>query len=494
MRVLFIIILVLVGALLVLPYFFGKNAEKEYMMIEARIAESLQPGIVKITDQSYDRGWFSSKAETVYSITGTISEDDDGDGEEGEILSIKSQDTIYHGPVPIGPLLKAHIPVVPVLGVIESTAVLVPGPDSGLEQYIKGLPPILSKTVLGLSGGGVAQITVPGLQSADEDESAYASWTGIEGVIKFTPGFEEIDSTIESKMLSLKSDEVELTLEGLKGESDITYTDAGADVSLPLGTAVFNIESMNIMSLDEETGEIDELSIKNLNFDGSTEESAGALTSVHSLSFEEAKVSNLTYGPGGYNFALRNIDKTAWAEIQEILEEQRENGDETDEATQDDFLAKLMSILPLLVQKSPELEISDLHLETGQGDLKGGLFIAISGEGLEDPEMALNPLFLLAALSANAELSVTKTLLEDAMLGFNVEEIQDEISEGKLDELSEDEIQTLAAERSKFDINELTSQNVLVLEGDRYVMKAEYTTGQVLLNGNPLGLDALLGQ
>ena len=78
--------------------------------------------------------------------------------------------------------------------------------------------------------------------------------------------------------------------------------------------------------------------------------------------------------------------------------------------------------------------------------------------------------------------------------GLNVEEIQDEISEGKLDELSEDEIQTLAAERSKFDINELTSQNVLVLEGDRYIMEAEYTTGQVLLNGNPLGLDQLLGQ
>ena len=80
------------------------------------------------------------------------------------------------------------------------------------------------------------------------------------------------------------------------------------------------------------------------------------------------------------------------------------------------------------------------------------------------------------------------------MHGFNVEEIQDEIKSGALSNLKEEEIEKLALERTRYDIGELTSQNTLVLEGDRYVLKAEYTPGQILLNGTPLDLGTLLGQ
>lgn len=153
-----------------------------------------------------------------------------------------------------------------------------------------------------------------------------------------------------------------------------------------------------------------------------------------------------------------------------------------------------MNILPELVKKSPEIELTKLSLETGAGSLEGHLLISVDGSGLANPDLASNPLFLLMAVAASAELSVTKSLLENAMTGINNDEIRDEIKSGKLKQLSDKEVVSLAEQRAADDINQLTSQNILVLEGDRYILKGEFETGQITLNGTPIDLNSLLGQ
>lgn len=479
MRVVFIIILVVLGILLALPYWFGLNTEKEYGNLITGFSEAEN---ITVADKSYKRGWLSSKARTTYVFTGS--------GEE--IFEIVNEDTIYHGPIPLEPLFKGQGSILPVLAVINSKAGLIPAPDSEYKDLIRGLPPIMHYTVLSLNGGGETTINMPGVESKLSEEDEYFTWSGLTGVIKFEPGFKNMVTFIESNGLAIKSDNLELTLNGVAGESDITYE--GEDYYLPLGAALFNIDSIYIRSRDKETGEFEDLSVKNIRFEGSTEDLAGTLTSVHSLGFDEVTIGDLKYGPGGYKFALRNIDKSAWKNVQKILQEAGKRPEQDDTEEPNEYLAELMGVLPELVRKSPELEISDLFIETGEGDLRGSLFLAIDGTGLQDPEIALNPLFLLAAITANAELSVTKTLLEDALYGFNTEEVQDEINSGTLNPMTEEEIEKLSRERTEKDLEELSSQQIFVLKDGRYALVAEYTPGQILLNGNPLGLDTLFGQ
>jgi|GEM_PF-1112490 len=479
MRVVFIIILVVLGIFLALPYWFGINAEKEY---ESLIGSFSEAENITVVDESYKRGWLSSQTQTTFTVTGS----------EGEIFRIHNEDTIYHGPIPPGPLFKGQISPLPVLAVIESKAALTPAPESEYEDLIRGLPPIMYNTVLSLNGGGTTKINMPGIESKLGEDDEYFTWSGLKGTIKFEPGFKDMNTSFESEGLTIKSDDLQLTLSGVNGKSNIRYE--GDNYYLPLGTASFDVEAISARSKDKETGEFDDLRVKNLSFQGSTEDLAGTLTSIHTLGFEEITVGELTYGPGGYKLALRNIDKSSWKNIQKILQEARDKPKQESQEESNEYLAELMGVLPELVKKSPELEISELVLETGEGDLRGNLFIAIDGTGLTDPDMALNPLFLLAAITANAELSVATTLLEEAMHGFNAEEIEDEIKNGALSPLSDQEIDKLARERTRKDIGDLTSQSILVLEEDRYVLNAEYTPGQILLNGNPLDLDTLLGQ
>ncbi len=479
MRVVFIIILVILGILLALPYWFGINTEKEYGNLIEGFSEAEN---ITVVDKSYKRGWLSSKAQTTYVFTGS----------KGEILKIHNEDTIYHGPIPLQPLFKGQVSPLPALAVIDSKAGLIPAPDSEYEDLIRGLPPIMHNTVLSMNGGGATTINMPGVETKLSEEDEYFTWSGLTGVIKFGPGFKNMVTFIESTGLAIKSDDLELTLNGVAGESDIAYE--GEDYYLPLGAALLNVDSIYIRSRDKETGEFEDLSVKNIKFEGSTEDLAGTLTSVHSLGFDEVTIGDLTYGPGGYKFALRNIDKSSWKNIQKILKEASKQPKQENSEESNKYLAEMMGVLPELVKKSPELTISDLFIKTGEGDLRGSLFLAIDGTGLSDPDMALNPLFLLAAINANAELSVTKTLLEEALHGFNTEEIQDEINSGDLEPMSEEEIEKLSKERTEKDIEELTSQSILVLKDDRYVLIAEYTPGQILLNGKPLGLDTLLGQ
>ena len=480
MRVTFIIILVLLGVLLGLPYWFGVNAEKEYANLENILESQLESGNIVIIDKSYERGWFSSKAQTTLALTDA----------EGEILRLRDQDTIYHGPIPLGPLFKGKLSPIPVTAVIDSTSVLIPGPDSEYKELTGKLPPIFLRTALNLDGGGTTDISMPGIDSETGEEGEYIVWSGVIGKLDFGPGFKEIAASIESGGLKIKSEDLNLAVSGLKGDSDIIYQ--GGDYYLPIGSASLSIKDISLESKDEETGELDSLSLKNIEFKGMTENVAGRLNSVHSLWFEEVAVGKLKYGPGGYELTVRNIDKVAWQKIQKLLNESRNITDP--EESREYAAAQIMNILPELVKKSPEIELTKLSLETGAGSLEGHLLISVDGSGLANPDLASNPLFLLMAVAASAELSITKSLLENAMIGINNDEIRDEIKSGKLKQLSDKEIGSLAEQRAADDINQLTSQNILVLEGDRYVLKGEFETGQITLNGTPIDLNSLLGQ
>ena len=480
MRVAFIVILIILGILLALPYWFGIRTEKDYGNLLTNVSQAEN---ITIVDKSYKRGWLSSRAGSTFEVR--VSED--------QTIRIHNEDTIYHGPIPLEPLSKAQVSPLPVLAVIDSKAAFIQAPGSEYESLLRALPPISYMTVLSLNGGGKTEINMPGVESnLSEDGSEYLTWSGLKADIDFGPGFEDMETNINSPGLVIKSEDLELSVSGLSGESDISYE--GDDFYLPLGSATFNLSALSIKTKDEETLEFDELTVDNIRFEGSTEDIEGTLTSVHSLGFDQVSVGDLTYGPGGYKFALRNIDKEAWKQIQNIIQEASDRPQDVNEELSNTEMLKIVSVLPELMRKSPELEISELLIKTGSGDLNGSLFIAIDGSSLEDPEVEFNLFFLLAAITANAELSVTKSLLDEAYQGYNIEEIEDEIKSGELGKLNEDEIKKLAVERTKFDIGELTSQNILVLEDDRYVLNAEYQLGQIILNGTPIGLDSLLGQ
>jgi acyl carrier protein len=72
------------------------------------------------------------------------------------------------------------------------------------------------------------------------------------------------------------------------------------------------------------------------------------------------------------------------------------------------MLGEFMQVIPKLVAKSPEIAISQLTLKTSKGNLDGHLTIRLDGDRVTSLESSV----LMAALQAQADLQISKSLLE----------------------------------------------------------------------------------
>lgn len=478
MRVIIVIVLILLLALLGLPYWFGMETEKTYSNITKDYSKSEH---LTIVDQSYERGWLNSRAETTFILK-------NGDN---ELIKLQQSDTIYHGPIPLQLLFRGKAGIVPVMAMIDSEVLLIPVKESEYSEFIKQLPPMSLMTKLSLSGSGTTDVSMAGVEAQSAEGDRTFKWSGLDGTVNFTQDFREVVSKLESAGIVVDGEDMYVSVSGIKGNSNLNYKTEG--YKQPTGNADFSVEQIILKSTDEESGEEEKISIRNIDIAGSTEVEAGTMSSTHSLSFRELEVGGGKYGPGGYELAVRNIDTESWAQIQELISK-NENMEQTEEA-QEQFMAELMQILPGLVIKSPEIELNNLSLKTNNGSLRGHAIISVDGSNLDNPELAANPLFLITAVRASAKLSVSKPLLDNVITDYKKEELIEDHK--KLGEAlpPDEELQTLAAKDAEEEIDRLVEQKIITKSDDKdYVITASYEMGQVTLNDQPIDLDSLLNQ
>ncbi len=472
MRAILIIIFVLLIAIFGLPYWFGMKAEDEYNNLIEAVSTSEN---LEIVSKSYKRGWLKSSAETTYSIN---------QGEEIPVQLIE-KDTIYHGPIPIGLLSKGRLNLKPVMAVIETKAEISTDAENQYAESINSLPPLDFETSLALNGHGTTIVSIPGIEKKLENGKTL-KWSGLSGVTNFTPELTKVSSNINSSNIEIEDDTFRVRISGVDINSNLYYPTA--NYTNPLGDAEIRIEEFS--SEDKEDSERNKVTLANLQLTASTNQNEGLLNHVHSLEFETLVVGGNSYGPGIYELELRNINKVAFEKIQKELNENQDTQQST--TSSEEIWAQIMKVLPQLLKDSPEIEITKLSIKTGEGELLGHAKIAAKGDDLNDPELAANPLFLLAAVSAELKLVVSKPLLENLLKDYKIEEITDE-KKSKNEKLPDDkELQNLGMSKAQAEITQMVDQNILVIKEGNYEIQAAYRLGQIELNGQPLNLNSLL--
>jgi uncharacterized protein YdgA (DUF945 family) len=154
------------------------------------------------------------------------------------------------------------------------------------------------------------------------------------------------------------------------------------------------------------------------------------------------------------------------------------------------MLAKYAEALPELMKTSPEIEITQVKLTTDEGDFLGKAKIAVDGS---NAAAVTNPLFLLSAVTAHAELTVADRLLKTILQAdFEKDVIEAAKQTGEV-ELSEEEVKALAASKSETRLAELVEKNILVYEDGNFKASADYQAGAVTLNGRPVTLQDMQG-
>ncbi|MEM7007891.1 MAG: YdgA family protein [Thermodesulfobacteriota bacterium] len=475
MRAILVIILVLLIAVVLAPFWFGQKAEDEYNKLLDTVSEVQG---LEITSRSYNKGWLKSSAQVSYQV------------EYGSDESIKvlADDTIYHGPIPIGLIGKGKLMLKPVMAVIESKAELKTDSTQEYAEIINALPPLSAETTIDLNGSGTYESKFDSIDITTKDNRTI-KWSGLDGLGSFTLNPKKASSVFNSSEFMIEDDNAIVTIKDINMESDLLYPTS--DLKNPLGNININFGELSSEGKNDEGP--NKVVLNNFEINASTDQEAQLLNHSHSVSFDELIVTDTSYGPGDYEMEIRNIDKKAMEVLQDALAENYSDIDNSDQSNQL-FLAQVMTVLPDLLKNSPEIEITKLSITTNEGEISGHAIISADGNSLDNPELAANPIFLLAAVSAEADLSVTKALFDNLLKDYKIEEIIDELNQSDEEIPGAKELEILANDRAQSEIAELLEADVLVLENGKYRIQASYRVGQVNLNGNILDLGSLMNQ
>ena len=110
---------------------------------------------------------------------------------------------------------------------------------------------------------------------------------------------------------------------------------------------------------------------------------------------------------------FRRLNGAALLEIQNKTRELRQQqGSMSPEMMQMAIVGKLMEVLPKITANSPEIALSQLTVRTQDGSLEGNMRIAIDGK---KPFSFSKVDEIVAALTADANFTITKTLINKLM-------------------------------------------------------------------------------
>ncbi|HWP92424.1 MAG TPA: YdgA family protein [Thermodesulfobacteriota bacterium] len=462
MRVILIFVALIVLAVVGTTYWFGVEAEKTYKNIQEGLS---QYGNVEIIKRKYNRGWFSSEAETELGIrVGTK-----------KIASLILNDRISHGPIPIRELIGRDSRLKPVQAIINSTIRTIPGTGNELTDLLAEMPPPQIKTTVEIKGHGESLISMPPFAHQDREGNGSIKWQGVYGSAKFSPNFRQITTDIKSPGLELTSDEFELSIKGIEFDSQLRSH--VPDLYNPTGDMNLTIGNVNVENRKPQ----ERYSIEQLKLYGGTELTGDNLVAKSTFSFENLNTGAENYGPGYYEIIIRNIDPSAWAKLQKMLRE-TQGMDTSNETERDLLIGKIIDILPDLIKNSPEVELAKLSLKTDKGEASGRAKVTIDGS---NPKIAKIPFLLLMSVKAEAGFTIPEALTESILQNLARKNLLEKIED--LDEVPKGEdINELSKAAASEQVKKLIEQKILIPEGENLKLDASYERGVFKLNGQPM--------
>ncbi len=370
-----------------------------------------------------------------------------------------------------------------------------------LDKELKDAPALVLDTFISKEGKGKTEFDVPKYQhTVPEDENGgevSIDWQGLEGQFSYPATFEQIKTDLtfsgleitEKNAFSMKLGrltfvaDLDKDLLPIKMTSNLPLLVFEDEMSkliladLALKTAVQKTASQVEISQGElSVGSVNlgiggqtasELNLLKIKFGGEERNETVSFTSR--LSIEKWKLSEAIIGEAlilnhKIEAALDNLDAPATAQLQQTmrdLQNQLNNGKISEDILSFAMFGQLMQLAPDFLAKSPELNLSNIILNTDKGNLVGGLSLGINGQKAKSLK---NMMELLMAMTMQADFKIAKPLLNLALAA------------------------TLGSEgQAETRIKALLKDKTLVEKGDDYTLSAVIVDNKLTLNDQDMG-------
>jgi uncharacterized protein YdgA (DUF945 family) len=487
-RIIAIVIgLLFVGAVLLgaTAYWFGAQAEKEY---RALLQQGSQLGVVKLTTESYQRGLFSSTARTLVAIGEPAAAGGDAGKGATEPVRFTLVHDIKHGPIVLSLAPGEKRPGKLMLGMIVTRVALSPEIQNQVQELLGkplDLVPLENTTTFYLGGNGESRFVIPAFhQVVGKDEKVTINWDGLTSEVTFTAGFTGMTGKLSAPGLEVVGNDGVFKMKGMASTLDFHEGVAG----LFLGKGDFTVAQIELAEQKKEGSE--RYSLHSFKLESSSQAAGDIVNTSLTMRAERAAAGDTPYGPGVFVLEMRKIDAASLAKLQQLARQAQGQGGQSSQGDQGQLvLAQAMEIFAGLLKKSPEIEINQLSVKTGKGELLGKAKIVFDGnKGVSFD----NPLTLLNAVSAQAEASVDEALLMDIVEAIQRSELSGAAGADDGPEDSEEDMRTQAQAMASELLQNLEAQNLIVHANGKYSASASYEPGKVVLNGRPVPLQELM--
>lgn len=448
------IILALLAAVLAPPYWFGVKTEAAF---DERLDMLANRNGLQIARRRFERGWFSSRAETVLSLARTP-------------IEIGARHTIHHGPFEFGRWLDGDFNTSPMQARIETRGALKISAQNSLAPTESLAFSV--DTTIGLDGAAHARLESPPIThviGADKLE-----WQGVHGDIHFDLGARHIRTELRASRFAHVLGE----MTDLKFHSDLHEGIAGHY----LGKAAFEIGGAAF-------GPGPSFSLKKLRLAADTSAQGDNLTLGISYDIAEFQAAGSQYGPGRLALELRKLDAAGLMRFREEINA-LQRSDKPAEQLGLMRMGKLLQLVGELAKKAPELEITELRFHMGDAEISGKAKFVLDGSKANITE---NPLLMLTVLAGEAELSLPPSAFKPLLLPLIQADLdayrrRGLLKQGETANLTARQISAIFDQALPLYLSRHEFTRRFVPDGDRYRLTASIRRGQVLVNGEPLNI------
>lgn len=467
-------------------------------LTESKLRDSLavisQSNGISASVASYDRGWFKSNAvinwglhlpeHTTTSPTGQVQT------VAATNLDIQLPITIHHGP-----FIFANNEPRFGLGYAQ-TSIDMP------EKYSKDFNEVFTdqstKPKLDLSifvnyfKTTNLDLAVPAFKLFAKQGGEF-DWLGMSSSTEISSNRDSIEGNLTVDGLNFSKDQMKTTMGTVTSEYNLHKNESG----LYLGDGSFSFPSLVVTNNGAKILEVTQLDTHS---DANIED--GLFNTHFKASIEKVMAHDKTYGPGNFEFALRNLDAVVLSQLNQQLNQAQQ----ASALERQKIMLSMLPELPKLFSKGPEFEIRELTLVMPEGTLDGNMIISLPKAD------AGNPFELIQKIQGKGKLrvpaAVAKTLLTESIRQRLMapqqpaQTIQDGIAQQMQQQAAttvgtdnpsasapapqpQVDVAQQAADTADKQLQAMLASGMLTQQGTDYLIEMNLDKGQLSVNGKP---------
>lgn len=441
---------ILIAAACAVPWYVGMQTE-EAMRGEARTLAGSAQFPFNVAYTRYERGWFSSNAVSRVTLK----------AEPNVYLDLRHD--ISHLPDPQAGWVRVHT-------VPEWT-----GPAKDMLAFYFGAQPALTvDTVIGFDGSRRTEFRSPPF-SKQGPGPVKVNWGGMQGLV-MVGADERMIATATIPSLGGEGGDTQVGLNTLK-------FDANWDVRGPMadwqGETKLAVAEMHF-SGPGGSGTLKDLSGAAYQRIKGDNVLLGYLLRVGAVRSAKAGEAEQTFSNAVLDLEFDQINRKALAkyvnDIGNVENLAAGAGARNQPAAQ-----IMLELASELLRGSPVIRLKQLAVETPSGSMLAQATISFDGTNLKEIQFSPE---LLSRLKAKGNLEIGSALLRSQLQ----RKVRPQVEVALLQQgaqSTEENIKALSEKMTEDQLKSLTDSGILRLDGDKFSVEAEFTAGQVLVNGQP---------